>query len=192
MTSGIVSALDRQLPQERGPDITGLIQTDAAINPGNSGGPLLDSAGRLIGVTTAIYSPSGASAGISFAVPVDTVNRVVPQLISEGRYAPPRIGIVTDPTVDAMAQRAGLEGTLVLQVEPGSPAAEAGLEPARQTPDGRIAPGDRIVAIDGQAIDNAEDLRAALARHAAGDTVTLTVADDSGRREVEVTLAPAA
>src|SRR6056297_2499131 len=100
LTTGVVSALDRTLPRRQGPAIERLIQTDAAINPGNSGGPLLDSAGRLIGVNTAIFSPSGASAGIGFAVPVDTVNRVVPQLIATGRYSPPQIGVVTDPTVD--------------------------------------------------------------------------------------------
>ena len=106
LTTGIVSALDRELPGERGGAIRGLIQTDAAINPGNSGGPLLDSAGRLIGVNTAIYSPSGSSAGIGFAVPVDTVNRVVPQLIATGRYAPPTLGVVHDPRGDAMLARA--------------------------------------------------------------------------------------
>ena len=191
LTTGIVSALDREIPSERGPAIRGLIQTDAAINPGNSGGPLLDSAGRLIGVNTAIFSPSGASAGIGFAVPVDTVNRVVPQLIATGRYSPPQIGVVTDPTVDAMARRAGLSGTLILEVVPGSPAAQAALTPARQAPDGRIIPGDRIVAVDGAPVADAEDLRNALARHSVGDQITLDVANGRGTREITLTLVPA-
>ena len=140
LTTGIVSALERELPAERGPGLRGLIQTDAAINPGNSGGPLLDSAGRLIGVNTAIFSPSGSSAGIGFAVPVDTVARVVPQLIRTGRYAPPQIGIEVDERVNALARRQGIEGVLVLGVSPGSPAAEAGLRPARLSSDGSHAP----------------------------------------------------
>src|SRR5690606_27035122 len=138
LTTGIVSALGRELPSESGIAIRGLIQTDAAINPGNSGGPLLDSAGRLIGVNTAIYSPTGGSAGIGFAVPVDTVNRVVPQLIETGRYAPPALGVEVDPQLNAIAAAQGLEGVLVLGIVPDSPAEAAGLEPARFTRDGRI------------------------------------------------------
>ena len=118
MTTGIVSALNRELPGDDDLPIRGLIQTDAAINPGNSGGPLLDSAGRLLGVNTAIFSPSGGSAGIGFAVPVDTVNRVVPQLIARGRYAPPRLGIRFDPQVDAALARNGTPGVLVLAIDP--------------------------------------------------------------------------
>lgn len=133
MTPGIVSALGRELPGDGGPPIRGLIQTDAAINPGNSGGPLIDSAGRLIGVNTAIFSPSGGSAGIGFAVPVDTVNRVVPQLIARGNYTPPRLGILFDPRVDSMLAQSGASGVLVLGVDPKSPAAHAGLIPARIT-----------------------------------------------------------
>jgi S1-C subfamily serine protease len=191
LTTGIVSALDRELPGQEGAfAITGLVQTDAAINPGNSGGPLLDSAGRLIGVNTAIYSPSGASAGIGFAVPVDTVNRVVPQLIETGRYVPPVIGIRVDPRVDAMAARRGLAGALVLGVDPGSPAAEAGLRPARMTQDGALIPGDRIVAVDGVRVESANAFRGILAQHAAGDTVVLSVRNGGSAREVEVTLVP--
>lgn len=189
LTTGIVSALDRELPGERGRVIRGLIQTDAAINPGNSGGPLLDSAGRLIGVNTAIYSPSGSSAGIGFAVPVDTVNRVVPQLIATGRYAPPVLGIAHDPRGDALLGRAGMTGVMVLDVTRGSPAEAAGLRPARATPDGRLALGDVILSLDGAPLDGSEDLRAALDMRQAGETVRLGVLRDGRRTEVTVTLA---
>lgn len=189
LTRGIVSALDRELPSRTGRPITGLIQSDAAINPGNSGGPLLDSAGRLIGVNTAIYSPSGTSAGIGFAVPVGTVNRVVPQLIETGRYAPPVIGISFDPRVNDLARREGIEGVMILGVEPGSPAARAGLEPARFSGDGRLVAGDIIVGFDGQPVARIDDLLAALDRHRPGDTVTLTLRRDGQERDVEIELA---
>ena len=131
LTTGVVSALNRTLPSQ---DDTGviqdLIQTDAAINPGNSGGPLLDSAGRLIGVNTAIFSPSGAYAGVGFAVPVDTVNRVVPQLIGRGKYSRPGLGIEVDEDVNrVLMESLGKEGVAVLRVRPGSAAAAAGLGP---------------------------------------------------------------
>ena len=188
LTTGVVSALERELPTDR-VTIRGLIQTDAAINPGNSGGPLLDSAGRLIGVNTAIYSPSGTNAGIGFAVPVDTVNRVVPQLIARGRYTPPVLGVSVDPRADAVARRRGIRGVLVLGVEPGSPAERAGLVPARITPGGGLVPGDAIVAIGGSEIEGAGDLLAALDLHRPGDTVPLAVLRDGERVEFEVTLA---
>lgn len=189
LTTGIVSALDRQLPGQRGAVIRGLIQTDAAINPGNSGGPLLDSAGRLIGVNTAIYSPSGSSAGIGFAVPVDTVNRVVPQLIATGRYAPPTLGVAHDPRGDAMLARAGISGAMVLDVTPGGPADAAGLRAARITPDGRLSLGDVIVSLDGAPIGGSDDLRAVLDQRQAGDAVTLGIRRGDRRIEVTVTLA---
>lgn len=189
LTTGIVSALDRELPGARGASIRGLIQTDAAINPGNSGGPLLDSAGRLIGVNTAIYSPSGSSAGIGFAVPVDTVNRVVPQLIATGRYAPPVLGIAHDPRGDALLARAGVTGVLVLNVTPGSPAAAAGLKPAAMTPDGRLRLGDVIQALDGAPVEDSGDLQAALDLRQAGETVKLGILREGRRTEVAVTLA---
>ena len=188
LTTGIVSALDRELEGRQGPPLRGLIQTDAAINPGNSGGPLLDSAGALIGVNTAIYSPSGSSAGIGFAVPADTVARVVPQLIATGRYAPPTLGIDVDARVNAMAQRQGLSGVLVLGVTPGSAAARAGLRPARLTEAGRLVPGDILVALDGQEIASVDDLSAALAGLAAGATVPLVVEREGRRERMEVTL----
>lgn len=188
LTRGIVSALDRELPSPAGRPITGLIQSDAAINPGNSGGPLLDSAGRLIGVNTAIYSPSGASAGIGFSVPVDTVNRVVPELIETGRYAPPALGIRYDPRVNEMARREGLDGVLVLGVEPGSPAARAGLEPARLSGDGRLLPGDIVTGLGGEPVGGVDDLLAALETHRPGDTVSLSLSREGETREIEIEL----
>ncbi len=191
LTTGIVSALERELPTQAGA-LRGLIQTDAAINPGNSGGPLLDSAGRLIGINTAIYSPSGSSAGIGFAVPVDSVNRVVPQLIARGRYAPPTLGIRIDPRVDAIARRQGIGGVLVLGVLAGSGAERAGLRPAQVTPEGRLIPGDSIIGLGTTEIGTAEDLRAALDGHQAGDTVTLEVLRDGDSVTVDITLDPGA
>jgi S1-C subfamily serine protease len=184
LTTGVVSALDRAIPGPRGDSIKGLIQTDAAINPGNSGGPLIDSAGRLIGVNTAIYSPSGSSAGIGFAVPVDTVNRVVPQLIRTGVYRPPRLGVVHDERVNAFAREQGIEGVLVLDVEPGSPAAAAGLRPAMQNRLGQIVPGDLVVGIGDRRVATSADLRAALDQHVPGDAVDLVLLRDG--REVRV------
>jgi S1-C subfamily serine protease len=184
LTTGVVSALDRAIPGPRGDSIEGLIQTDAAINPGNSGGPLIDSAGRLIGVNTAIYSPSGSSAGIGFAVPVDTVNRVVPQLIRTGVYRPPRLGVVHDERVNAFAREQGIEGVLVLDVEPGSPAAAAGLRPAMQNRLGQIVPGDLVVGIGDRRVATSADLRAALDQHVPGDAVDLVLLRDG--REVRV------
>jgi S1-C subfamily serine protease len=184
LTTGVVSALDRAIPGPEGTDIEGLIQTDAAINPGNSGGPLIDSAGRLIGVNTAIYSPSGSSAGIGFAVPVDTVNRVVPQLIRSGIYRPPRLGVIHDERINALAREQGIEGVLVLDVEPGSPAAAAGLRPAMQDRLGRIVPGDLVVALGNRRVASSGELRAALDQHVPGDTVELVILRDG--REVRV------
>jgi S1-C subfamily serine protease len=176
LTTGIVSALDRSLTEENGVTIEHLIQTDAAINPGNSGGPLLDSAGRLIGINTAIYSPSGAFSGIGFTVPVDTVNRVVPQLIGRGQYVRPVLGIAVDDGVNQMVnQRLGLPGVAVLKVNPGSAAAAAGLKGANFLPDGRLIPGDMITAIEGRPVDNVGKLFALLDDYPVGETVHLTV-----------------
>ena len=175
LTTGIVSALDRELPNDEGGVIRELIQTDAAINPGNSGGPLIDSAGRLIGVNTAIFSPSGSNAGIGFSVPVDTVNRVVPQLIALGAYAPPRLGIQYDPRVDAMLARAGGSGVVILGVEPDGPAAQAGLRSARITADGRIIPEDLVIGLGSDEVQDAADLRTALEKYKPGDLVELRI-----------------
>jgi S1-C subfamily serine protease len=193
LTAGIVSALDRSLPGEAGgPVIEHLIQTDAAINPGNSGGPLLDSAGRLIGINTAIYSPSGASAGIGFAVPVDTVMRVVPQLIRTGRYIRPALGIEVDEQLNLRLQAlAGGKGVFVLRVAPGSAAQKAGLVGVEVTPEG-VIPGDRITALDGKPIERVASLQAALDAYRVGDVVTLSLERGGKTREVRVELQPGA
>ncbi|MFN6934715.1 MAG: S1C family serine protease [Tsuneonella sp.] len=188
MTTGIVSALGRELPGEGSLPIRGLIQTDAAINPGNSGGPLIDSAGRLIGVNTAIFSPSGGSAGIGFAVPVDTVNRVVPQLIARGSYAPPRLGILFDPRVDAMLAQDSTSGVPVLGVDPDGPAARAGLVPARIGGDGLIVVGDRIIGLGATRVDDAADLIMALEAHRPGDQAELHIRRGDQRKSLKITL----
>jgi S1-C subfamily serine protease len=176
LTTGIISALNRELPAQAGSVMVGLVQTDAAINPGNSGGPLLDSAGRLIGVNTAIFSPSGASAGIGFAVPVDVVNRVVPRLIADGGYVRPDLGIRTDAQLnEALSARLGVQGVFVLDVVPGSTAAVAGLRPAQLTADGGFIPGDIITAVAGRPVSRVPELLAALDRYDPGATVGLTV-----------------
>ncbi|EYD70935.1 serine protease, putative [Limimaricola hongkongensis DSM 17492] len=187
LTTGIVSALERDLPGEAGRTIRGLIQTDAAINPGNSGGPLLDARGRLVGVNTAIFSPSGASAGIGFAVPVSTVARVVPQLIETGRYTPPTLGLGFDARLNAAVNRQGLSGVVVFEVARGSEAARAGIEPARLGR-GRLLPGDVIVGIGGTPVSTLEDLLAEIDRRRVGETVVVTLENDGDRREVELTL----
>lgn len=193
LTSGLVSALDRSLAGEQGrPTIEHLIQTDTAINPGNSGGPLLDSAGRLIGINTAIYSPSGASAGISFAVPVDTVMRVVPQLIANGRYLRPTLGIEADEDLNRrLAAFTGIEGVFVLRVQPGSAAERAGLTGVRAEA-GRIEPGDIITAVEGKSVDSLSKLLARLDDFKVGDTVKLAVRRGEQTREVAVALQPGA
>ena len=191
LTTGIVSALDRSLGGDSGRIIEHLIQTDAAINPGNSGGPLLDSAGRLIGITTAIYSPSGASAGIGFAVPVDTVNRVVPQLIRSGKYIRPTLGIAVDDGLNQrLALLRGVEGVVILKVNPGSAAAAAGLMGATVSRDGGIVPGDTIVAINGKPVRSVGELLARLDDYAVGDTVQVTLLRDGRRTDVPVVLQP--
>ncbi|MFN3702071.1 S1C family serine protease [Thermomonas sp.] len=191
LTTGIVSALDRTLDGEGGgPAIDHLIQTDAAINPGNSGGPLLDSAGRLIGINTAIYSPSGASAGIGFSVPVDTVMRVVPQIIKTGKYIRPALGIEVDEQLNARLQALiGSKGVFVLRVTPGSAAQKAGLTGVDVGPQG-ISPGDRIVSIDGSTVDDVAQLLARLDDKKVGDVVILSVDRAGKSREVQVELQP--
>ena len=190
LTTGVVSALDRSLPTEDGRGlIEHLIQTDAAINPGNSGGPLLDSAGRLIGVNTVIYSPSGASAGVGFAIPADTVNRVVPQLIAAGRYRRPALGIETDEGLNQLiSQRLGVTGVAILRTSPGSAAAAVGLRGLRTERDGAILPGDIIVAVNGHAIDSVARLQSRLDDYSVGEVVRLTVLRDKQRVEVPVRL----
>src|SRR4029077_3855204 len=163
MTPGIVSALGREIESANGRMIRGVIQTSAAINPGNSGGPLLDSAGRLIGMNTAILSPSRAFAGIGFAVPVDDINRVVPQLIKHGKIVRPRLGVQL--ASDDVARQLGVKkGVLILKVLPDSAAAKAGLRGTGRNEQGHLELGDVIVAVDGKAVEHSQDLYAALQR----------------------------
>ncbi len=188
LTTGVISALDRTIRTENGV-VDGLIQTDAAINPGNSGGPLLDSAGRLVGVNTAIYSPSGAYAGIGFAVPVDRVNRVVPQLIAHGRYQRPELGVVVDDRMSRLVtERLGVDGVLVLRVEPGSAAAEAGIRGSRILAEGNLVPGDIILGIGDRETRDAAELRAALERYRVGDEVRLRLLREGRLIELPVLL----
>ena len=172
ITSGIISALGREIKAITGRVIKGVIQTDAAINPGNSGGPLLDSAGRLIGVNTAIFSPSGAYAGIGFAVPVEEVNRVVPQIIRHGKLIKPGIGAsLADARV---ARRLGIEGVLILGVQKGGPADKAGLRPTTQFR-GEIVLGDSIIKINGKDVRSFNDIRDEIERFQVGEEVSITV-----------------
>ncbi|MCB1057022.1 MAG: trypsin-like peptidase domain-containing protein [Acidobacteria bacterium] len=186
LTVGVVSALGRELQSPGGRLVRDLIQTDAAINPGNSGGPLLDSSGRLIGVNTAIYSPSGASAGIGFAVPVDTVAALVPQLIEHGHPIQPGIGIV--PLEDRYTRSLGIDGVVIRDVDPGSPADRAGLRSLRTDSRGRIRLGDRIVQVEDTPVKSTDDMIYAFERVGVGQRVTLTVADEAGQRQVELEL----
>ena len=189
LTTGIVSALGRSISALTGRRIDDVIQTDAAINPGNSGGPLLDSAGRLIGVNTQIASPSGASAGVGFAVPVDTVNRVVPQLIEHGQVVRPQLGIAAGN--EWALRRAGIEGVLIMSVAPSSPAHRAGLRGTYRAEDGTLVLGDVIQGIDGRTVASIDDLYAALEQHSPGDVVKLKILREGRALEVEVKLEPA-
>jgi S1-C subfamily serine protease len=191
LTTGIVSALGRTIRSPSNHAISNVIQTDAAINPGNSGGPLLDSAGRLIGVNSAIISPSGSNAGIGFAIPVDTVNRVVPQLIRNGRVVRPRIGIRTsDQFTRFVNSQLNVPGVVVLLIEPNSPAAAAGLRETRRTQTG-IIPGDIIQKVDDRDITTSQELDSALENYKPGDTVNLTLYRDGKPTQVQVKLSGA-
>jgi S1-C subfamily serine protease len=188
LTTGVVSALGREIESVTRRPIQGVIQTDAAINPGNSGGPLLDSAGRLIGVNTAIYSPSGASAGIGFAIPVDTVNRIVPELIRSGRVTRPGIGIQI--AEDQIAERLGVTGVLVVDVNPGSAAAKAGIRPTRRDASGRVHLGDIITAIDSKKVESSNDLFLVLEKYKVGDVVNISLLRDGRVSQVRMALEP--
>jgi len=197
LTTGVISGLGREIRSLNNAVIRDVIQTDAAINPGNSGGPLLDSAGRLIGVNTAIYSNSGSSAGIGFAIPVDTVNRIIPDLIRYGRVERPALGIeiVPDSVLEDMRRNgiAGLDadGVLIQTVLPGSAAEEAGLQGTRFDEQRRqYVLGDLIVAFNGDPITRTADLFAALDDATVGETVQLTVLRDGESLDVDLTLQP--
>jgi S1-C subfamily serine protease len=190
LTTGVISGLDRKIRSITGRRIAGVIQTDAAINPGNSGGPLLDSAGRVIGINAAIYSPSGGSAGIGFAVPIDTVNGIVPRLI-RGEPAPrgPEAGLGIRPAPDEWLRSRGLAGVLVMDVLPESAAARAGIRPTlveRRT--GRVRFGDVIVALDDVEVNTFADLVDALETRKVGDTVNVTVLREGRRTALAATL----
>jgi S1-C subfamily serine protease len=189
LTTGVISALGRRIESASGQPIDNVIQTDAAVNPGNSGGPLLDSAGRLIGVNTAIASPSGTFAGVGFAVPADTVNRVASQIIRTGEYTPPRIGVRTNEQLSRrILQRFDLKGVLVLAVEPGSPADQVGLQETTIRPGRQVELGDVIQKFDGQPVETVEDLYLALDNRRSGQTVTITYYRDGETRTTEIQL----
>ncbi len=185
LTTGVVSGLGREIKSVTQRSIFDVIQTDASINPGNSGGPLLDSSGRLIGINTAIYSPSGANAGIGFAVPVDTVNAIVPQLLKFGKITRPGLGI--NPLSDQAAAVNGIDGVAILAVSPGGAAEQAGITGAQQDA-GRAKLGDVIKKIDDVDVHRLSDLYKALDAHKVGDEIEVTVENQGHRRVVKVTL----
>ena len=186
LTTGVISALGREIESVTRRPIQGVIQTDAAINPGNSGGPLLDSAGRLIGVNTAIYSPSGVSAGIGFAIPVDTVNRIVSELIRYGKVTRPGIGVQI--AEEQIADRLGVKGILIVEVVPGSAAAKAGLRPTQREGSGRVRLGDVITAVDGKKVESPNELFVLLENYKVGDVVSISLLRDGKVMQTKVTL----
>lgn len=188
LTTGVISALGRQISTPSRMVIDNVIQTDAAINPGNSGGPLLDSSGRLIGVNTQIVSPSGAYAGIGFAIPVDTVNHVVSEIIATGKITRPVIG--AEFADDGVARRLGLyTGALILNVAKDGPADRAGLRPSRRIPGNRIEFGDVVIAINGQPVRGRDEFNKLIFKFRVGDSVTLGIRRGQEELEVPVTLA---
>ncbi len=186
LTTGIISALGREIQSAAQVPIRDVIQTDAAINPGNSGGPLLDISGRLIGVNTAIYSPSGAYAGIGFSIPVDVVNWVVPDLIKFGEVRRPVLGV--DLVQQQILDRMELKGALVMDVTPGSGAAKAGLQPTRRSGNGDIILGDLIIGVNGEPIQTNNDLFLTLEKYKPGQQVQLKVKRKDIISELTVTL----
>ncbi|MDH4184055.1 MAG: trypsin-like peptidase domain-containing protein [Nitrospinota bacterium] len=185
MTSGIVSALNREIQSLSDRTIQGVIQSDAAINPGNSGGPLLDSAGRLIGINTQIVSPSGASAGVGFSVPVEMVNQVASQIIKYGKVIRPGLGVSI--VREDLTRRLGLDGILIRETIPGSGAENAGLK-GSYVRGGQIILGDLIKSIDGKPVHTFDDLGTVLDQHRVGDTVTVEVFRGGANKKVAVEL----
>jgi S1-C subfamily serine protease len=185
LTTGVVSALDREMVGFGNVTIRGMVQTDASINPGNSGGPLLDSAGRLVGMNTMIYSKSGSSAGIGFAVPVATVRRVVDQIIEKGRVE--QVGIGVSVLDDQTAARVGVRGVVIREVTPDSPAAKAGLQGLSRTRGG-LRLGDVITRIDSAPIADFDDLYSALDTRQPGDEITVTYRREGVERQVKLAL----
>jgi S1-C subfamily serine protease len=190
LTTGVISGLQRPIRAENLRLIEGAIQTDASINPGNSGGPLLDSHGRMIGINSQIESPSGASAGVGFAIPISIAKRIVPQLIRDGEIRRPKLGIVPRD-VESLGNQVQLPvsyGVLIRDVQPGSAAANAGLRGIVQTEDGDLELGDIIVAVDGEKVSNYDDLFKILDKHQLGDTVNVEVFRKGRRVSVPVRL----
>lgn len=190
LTTGVISGLERPIHAQNGRTIEGAIQTDASINPGNSGGPLLDSHGRMIGINSQIESPSGASAGVGFAIPVSIAKRIVPLLIRDGEIRRPKLGIAPRDvaSLGRQLQMPVSSGVLIVSVAPGSAAANAGLRGVVQTEDGDLELGDIIVAIDGQKVDNNDDLFKILDKHKLGDTVNVEIFRQGRRTTVPVLL----
>ena len=188
MTVGIVSALGREIDSISQRKIRDVIQTDAAINPGNSGGPLLNSLGQLVGVNTAIYSPSGASSGIGFAIPVNTVTRVVPELIAYGRVQTPILGITPVPQPDYYRRLWGIQGVIVMGTVPNTEPALKGMRGLSRSQRGRIQLGDVIVEIDGNKITNESDYADVMEEHRPGDIVEVITQRDNQRLRYEIEL----
>lgn len=188
MTVGVVSALGREIDSVNRRTIRDVIQTDAAINPGNSGGPLLNSLGQLVGVNTAIYSPSGGSSGIGFAIPVNTVNRVVPELIQYGRVQTPILGITRIPQPDYYRQLWGIEGVIVLDTVEGTDPERLGMRGLARSERGRIVLGDVIFEVDGQSIGNEDDLATAIEQRRPGETVTVRTRRDNSVLSYDIQL----
>jgi len=186
LTTGVISALGREIESRAHLPIRDVIQTDAAINPGNSGGPLLNSRGELVGVNTAIFSPSGAYAGIGFAIPAETVSWVVSDLINHGRVV--RLNLGVELANRQIARRLGVEGALILNVDPGGAAERAGLRPTRRSRRGEIVLGDIVVAVEGERIRSSGDLLLALEPHRYGKKITITIRRDRKERNVEIDL----
>ncbi|MCD9458984.1 trypsin-like peptidase domain-containing protein [Marinibactrum halimedae] len=187
LTVGVVSALGREIQAPNQRTIRNVIQTDAAINPGNSGGPLLNSDGELIGVNAAIYSPSGASAGIGFAIPVNTVKKIVPELIEHGRLVRPILGVELAPS--HWARQSNVKGVPILRVSPRGPADKAGLQGIQRNRWGTVVLGDIIIGVDNNPIRNYDDLLSVLESHQPGDDIVLQVIRNGEGIEKELTLA---
>jgi S1-C subfamily serine protease len=188
LTSGIISGLGREITSAANRPIKSVIQTDAPINPGNSGGPLLDSAGRVIGMNTAILSPTGAYAGIGFAVPIDCINRIVPHIIRGEQVPKPQLGVTT--AEDHIVRRLGLEGVLILTISPNTTADKAGLRATRRADGGKLVLGDLIIAVDGEPVRTTDDLFRIIDDHKVGDTIKMTVLREGRKIEVDVKLEP--
>jgi putative serine protease PepD len=190
LTTGVISGLQRPIRARNGRPIEGAIQTDASINPGNSGGPLLDSHGRMIGINSQILSPSGASAGVGFAVPVNIAKRIVPQLVRNGVVSRPKLGINTRDveTLRSQVELPVSDGVMIWQIAAGGAAANAGLRGLTQTEDGDVELGDIIVGIAGEKVARTDDLYRILDKHKVGESVTVDIVRNGKRMSVPVQL----